>query len=417
MFFAFALITMYVTVQTVYPALGIEEDKYYINWDTLQNVHNIMEGSIHSEMQHNTVILLLHEITFSLKTATMSIREVLQKSSMLPQVLMNVHVEEDLHVFHMMCYHWAYNLKWNVPTEWTIHVHSSFAVNLTIWKAYVPYSGGCKVSTIAFYNLSPFNNFSSIWSWCGHTIKDTVYSKRNKAGLEFWCDTDMLPQPLMLNASYQIMQPGAAYVFSRTFRPSGWIIPLLPNIIYYMYGQLTFSWVLFNSYGGSTKTLTIPEIHVRLFTCVQGSLMVYPGMLTLYQTRWTAKPLMTVQCNTMTQHRLKMSSHMYATMVITILALDKHARLFVRFRPFHINPSRNPNLFMMSKDFTESKTVSYDSVPIINSRGASKISIAVINWPVILTLRYFKRMITKPNIHYSQLSTLDVTRNTPDGET
>ena len=150
----------------------------------------------------------------------------------------------------------------------------------------------------------------------------------------------MLPHPMTLNASYQITQPGAAYVFSTTFIPSGWNITMMPNAISFMYGSLTFTWILYNAYDWISKTMSVLKMTVVSFTCIhsnQGSLMVYAGMLTLYQTRWTDHQITKVQCNTMTETSIDLSFHMYMTMVVTIPAADHSAQLNVTLQTTRVH--------------------------------------------------------------------------------
>ena len=145
------------------------------------------------------------------RSGTINVKELLKTgviSTTLNEVSVKVKYSNNSQIFtlRMPYYHWFFHLGTQEEVIWNIHVPLFFAINMTLWKAYVPFSESCRGSRIAAYNEGA--SVSKIWLWCGHVIKETVYSKGNKARLLLQCLTNMLPHPVTLNASYEIMQSG-----------------------------------------------------------------------------------------------------------------------------------------------------------------------------------------------------------------
>ena len=244
--------------------------------------------------------------------------------------------------FFSLPYHsWQWEPNNIVTNSWTIHAYSSFAINLTIWKAYVPYSRGCKDDVIAFSDINLSSIVRNIWWSCGHMINDSTYGKSNMAKLAFSLSSMILPFPAMINASYQVMQSGLAYVFPEAFVPNKrWGIPRLPNVVFYNSGQWMFIWFISNQVLTDGTSMRVTYINITSFTCRhKGSLLVFPGLLTLHQIMWRNTPVHTMQCNRhAASNTIKLTFHMYATLVFNTLSQDNCTRLHFTFAKDTVAP-------------------------------------------------------------------------------
>ena len=415
-------------------AWNIFRTKSAINWDKIQMEEDVMNSSLCSTVSNSWHLYLRYKLTFSLKYSAMIGRtdrttsisnlwktlffSLMQNRN---QIMLKSSNNTKHYTIKMAHHHWYFKLGTHEYIKWTVFVPSFFAINMTIWQAYVPYSQGCNYSNITSYNMGASQRLSKIWTWCGHVIKDTVYSKANKAVLKLICITNILPHPVTLNASYQIMQPGAAYVFSpkSKFLPPFWNITIWPDLFSYELGKLTFIWPLWNKVE-SDGVFKVLIIYIKSFRCIhwfQGTLMVYPGMLTLYQARWTDKPMTTLWCNVTEEKRIRLSFHMYATMVVNVASTDHIMTLYTIFKREIRTTSITQKL-----DVGKGDAVSVQTLPVMGTWKGSRLAAAYVklqintsNFAFAIEFTSFKSAVTKPNIHWSDVTTLSRTE-IPDGK-
>ena len=285
-------------------------------------------------------------------------------------------------VFTLPYHDWIFEPLAHVAINWTIHVHVHFAINLTIWKAYVPYARDCNVGVISFHDINLQKGISGLWWGCGHMVMDTSYSEHNVAMVEFALNTTMLPYPAFINASYQVVQAGLAYTFSEPFVPRGWEVDIKPNVVCYNTGQWMFTWYLSNQII-NVSSLNIVNINITSFTCsLNGSLLVFPGLLTSHQIKLSSRPLSIIHCD---RHdawsNVALNAHMYATLVVSIHASDQHTLLNLTLYMKRVAPLR--------LRFTRDTVLSAASLPVYRTQNGSQLSMFLLP-PSVASLKFLQ---------------------------
>ena len=158
----------------------------------------------------------------------------------------------------------------------------------------------------------------------------------------------------------------------------------------------------------------ILNMHVKRFTCQHGnhaSLMVYPGMLTLYQIIWTDIPLTTLWCNIIQTKSIDLSFHMYTTLVVNMPSIDI-PNLIVTITSNEIHQYNFHRVSVRpGSDMTE------QSLLLTGRHGDSHMLVAhlVMEQEVDMEFNHFRAMATTPNIHKGHLNRLFGTA-TPEGK-
>ena len=404
-----------------------------INWNIVNIESDILEGVIEVNKSRDWMVYVLHKAASAVnKAAVGGLRDLMPPYTQLHWFKTNVQVKaseqnntnaqtmtnaqtvpnvQNMTSIQINTFTSPYNVWFFTPEGiqtivWTINVHSAFSINLTIWKAYVPYSKRCVNGMIALSDIHSKNtNVTNIWWGCGHVINDNSYSKCNKAHLEFSLKTDMLPFPAGIHTSYQVMQLGAAYVFSRTFVPQGWVVPVLPNIVFFYKGQLLYIWYISNQVNMTEASMEITHINITSFACsLRGSLLVFPGWLTLYQMMWLDKPLYTIQCDKhAAMATIKLTFHVHATLVVHTHGQDLNTILLFTFSsskllPYQLKPRAQVSL------------ITDQSLPYSDANGESQMSFLKLPRHQALSLEFIffvaEATYTKLNIKESHFQLL-----------
>ena len=211
------------------------------------------------------------------------------------------------------------------------------------------------------------------------------------------CDTEcILPD----NAAWCCIR------FLDSFIPSGWNMSILPDIVFYKHGQLTFRWILWSDLKRYTN---LHSVHIR-FKCThsnQASLMIYPGMLTLYQLRWTEKAHTTLWCTSNTI--IPLSFHFYATMVVNVASttLSRPQDILLGFSVFEKHAMNTKKYWL---PVGGRSLISEQTLPVMGTWERSWLSAGF--WPATrgtLTMKFisFKVPVTEPNINWMRRQSRD----------
>ena len=73
------------------------------------------------------------------------------------------------------------SMTWTSMT-WTISVHQTFMINITIYKAYIPFTDMCSPHYIQIHEGHNMSKESLIELFCGHTYTENIYTK-DKTGM------------------------------------------------------------------------------------------------------------------------------------------------------------------------------------------------------------------------------------------
>ena len=209
--------------------------------------------------------------------------------------------------------------------RWLIQVHKTFMINVTVFKAYVPFTDLCSPHTVGVYEGHEAMNDTLIEKFCGHVSMETVYTKHNKGLLRIQAFADMLLLPISIQAQYEIHEQGAAYRFGS--KHSCWpsASTLSPSLIIRMASRLHYYWYFsqleFYAYN------TAPS-HVRLtiHTCIaqhSTRIAVYPGLLSHFWRQWRVRHYTTQQCNITGPQKIDLNFHLYATIYVNVAISDQ----------------------------------------------------------------------------------------------
>ena len=118
------------------------------------------------------------------------------------------------------CYSFYFTSRTAVTKVWSITVHRSFMINITIERAHVPYTKFCKSNdNYITINEGLNGHFCptcdyTIDYFCGHVHMVSTYSKYNKATVSVKSTIVNVPNPTMMKATYTVHIVGYAYKWS-----------------------------------------------------------------------------------------------------------------------------------------------------------------------------------------------------------
>ena len=237
---------------------------------------------------------------------------------------------------------WIYHTE---ELKWHITVNKYFMINISIYEAYVPYTETCTHQNIA---IQEYRDGSTIAQFCGHTSMECVYTKYNVAQLlmNVMSTHYIAPYPPKFIASYQIHAVGLAYRFdypcssaNHRSKNNGIIhVDQQPSFSVYISRHLHYFWYLSNSiYSHKMPLIGIMQVVVSVLQCEfdSTSLSVYPGILNWYRATYQVLPLHRLTCDNTTLNVINITSHMYATVKLTMFYLDSSLTLAMVFTEVH----------------------------------------------------------------------------------
>ena len=264
------------------------------------------------------------------------------------------------------CHYFMFQTQHVTENVWTITVHKSFMINVTIAKAFVPYSRNCKNNYLTVSHCinkmevkdgareRTKHNHSEYY--CGHTHNEAVYSEENKVVLTLKVSVENVAHITQLVAFYQVHIVGWAYRYST---------PLYSPLWYYEYGhyQLLKHDYYFYNYPDHHKVPTqvlfiaktlahiwyltnnvirgqfiFHQIHINTLICTNKSSVVevFSGLQSQYMRQWVVRPHRVFQCDItyLRPEHINVTFHMYATLAATLAVYDTTIRIDLRFSLF-----------------------------------------------------------------------------------
>ena len=242
---------------------------------------------------------------------------------------------------------------------WWITVHKSFMTNITIEKAYVPYSQLCTLTNTTSMlsvhegHVSQVISCRETCSWInlpieylsGHIYMHYVYTKKHKATLLVRVSPAIYtaPFPTSLIASYQIHGHGFAYLFADNIvTPQQWNISLLPSQLLFTHGMFHYIWYIANAMG--LESYTHFEAILSLFQCSRrtSSVSIYPALLSSFLMKWKVHPITIFYCNLTETQRVNITFHMYATVTLSLSVFEEPIKINMAFEQHRAYVNTNP---------------------------------------------------------------------------
>ena len=174
--------------------------------------------------------------------------------------------------------------------------------------------------------------------------------------------SQLLVFPVSLQVRYEIDNQGRAFYFltDQPSLPSSWSVSVQPSTVFYRHLITQYFWyvsnfILWRREQSSVKSKTfMAHVIVHIHKCISEhnstNIAVYPGLLSLYGTRWQAKPHTRVNCSTYGSAAIPIDFHMYATIVLNAVMHDNHILVNMSFY-------QNPGLRV--RNISRGKTGSY----------------------------------------------------------
>lgn len=215
----------------------------------------------------------------------------------------------------------SFQSRMPVRRQWMITVHTAFAINITIYKAYLPFSNHCGRNSLVIHEGR--DNFPIQW-FCGNVAMESVFTAHHK-GLIYFNSKSL--ETTMMTTSYQVSGKGLAYKVTALV---GGFLPTMnisrrtpfPNVRIYIMAHIEYFWYLVSALhvAPTEASLRLNSVRILSLNCysVSTSLSVYPGLLSWYLARWTASPVKTVKCNTSKEENVHIISHMFGTVILKV---------------------------------------------------------------------------------------------------
>ena len=219
------------------------------------------------------------------------------------------------------------NMDTLYPTlmSWKILVHKSFLINITIIKAYIPFSDWCSLHHITIYEGHRSDKQLLIEQFCGHTYMENIYTKHDKGTLLMYFNTTVIYEAVVMNAMYQVQDK--APVAYRYYIDRSASLSLDPSSVVIENQVLRYFWYVSNSlyvapHGKGhliVKTYTSYIVmRLSLYNCSvnESHISVYSGLQAYYLVRWRARHHADVQCNITKETDTYLHS-IYSTLLLT----------------------------------------------------------------------------------------------------
>ena len=250
--------------------------------------------------------------------------------------------------------------------SWTLVVQAVFMINITIYKAYVPYSDWCEHHTVEIHEGADVTNNTLIEQFCGHVYMESVYTKHHKAVLQINTFHAYSQFKLNIMTHYQVHEQGFAYRFHKHLvcLPTAVHTNILPSYMILVNDIATYFWYLMTSvhFNNNTETVTATEpflystqIYISSFVCLASSsnVVIYRGLLSDYMRKWSVKPQMLYTCNITHTTFINTNYHMYATVTLQTSMLKSSMFLNMTFT---LNGNANTGIHRLLLDGTGQQT-------------------------------------------------------------
>ena len=228
---------------------------------------------------------------------------------------------------------------------WTITVHKYFMINVTVSKAFVPYTRNCKHNYLTFaQNIHgrgfTFNKWEQIMenysdNYCGHIYNEVVYSEENNLVMMLKVSVENVAHFTQLLAFYQIHIVGWANRYNAPIYKLhyNYLSPKYPSQYLFIDGQFTIVYYLTNNI--IDDSLVYPQVKIHTLECdyMSAWIEIFPGLLSQYMRKWVVNPHKVFHCNIIYVDHVVMHMifHMYTTMAVTSSVYDKSTTVSLQF--------------------------------------------------------------------------------------
>ena len=178
------------------------------------------------------------------------------------------------------CYVVDYASLRPINSTWDIQVIKQFIINITVYKAFVPFSKDCN------HNLIAINEeYTQLEQLCGHINMLSVLTKHNKANIYIRANSSILHLQITFHVSYEVMLQGSAFRFYKPCLPATFHLEGMPTnaVMNFHWYSSEYIWYLDGikpkDGGFITRQVNISQLTSTSAPC---SLSLYPSMLTAY---------------------------------------------------------------------------------------------------------------------------------------
>ena len=216
--------------------------------------------------------------------------------------------------------------------QWTVTVHSTFMVNITIIKSYTNFSESCEAANVQVYEGHKYHRNWVIETFCGHIMYESVYTQHNKALLIVKTSPEVSSYHAVLKATYGILDKKSAfrYKLNTPCMLPGLHSNVQPALLMRASNSIQHVWYISNTAlrgKGANKDATfLAIVSVRIWTCLSmnrtAKISIYPGILSYYWARWKVPPHTAVHCKLQQLKDVIVDFHMYATVLLTYSSTD-----------------------------------------------------------------------------------------------
>ena len=234
--------------------------------------------------------------------------------------------------------------------SWVITVHKTMEINITIEKAYVPYSRLCRKSVGKESNdesvirVIQHGHFClHMWCrtqyYCGHVYKESVTTKYNST-ITMQSLTFNVEFVVFLDAIYQAYYVGSSA--DRVYTPYRWMSHQLSAFSSHFKTKIEqqYIWHIMSDISmvqpeAQKVCLLYPQIIISQFLCTtsQSVIKVYLGLLNRYMALWRSQPKLVVGCNLTGTQAFNSTDHMYTTVSLSTSDPDVVTWLTMVFQP------------------------------------------------------------------------------------
>ena len=218
-----------------------------------------------------------------------------------------------------------------------LSVHRSLSLNITIHKAYVPFTDGCKPHYLAAYEAHHKDVLDYLGNkdayarpdkhaldyFCGRIHNEMVFTRSNKGIFVINVETNILPRIITVVVSYQPITKLSAFKTTHVSLPSTWNVNIQPEALFFIKQKLQYFWYLSNKiYQNDRHEINLYRWHINVISlrCENplSHMALYPGLLPWYWTQWRVPPYGTRYCNVRGETSVLLTFHMHATVVLNL---------------------------------------------------------------------------------------------------
>ena len=147
--------------------------------------------------------------------------------------------------------------------EWEITVNPVLMINITIDKAYVPYSDTCGRKYVATYDGNSTVDKHRLGRFCGHVLFESVYTRWNRGLIYMVVHAADAWDMVYINATYQVHTQGIAYRFNGLWfnqHSSNITTPHAPLWVYFCSHMLDYIWYYLLQTGSKIASITVNKL-------------------------------------------------------------------------------------------------------------------------------------------------------------